>query len=231
MEPPAPYNARTLRDEKAKVLCATRPVALRDTVCARYDGYLDAPGVSPDSQTPTFAALKLHVDNWRWQDVPFYLRSGKGMAEKASAVTIEFRKPPHELLRAFECPGPNVLSLCVQPDEGVHLTFQAKVPDQPRETRPVDLEFHYRSSFPDVSLPDAYERLLLDALASDASLFARSDEIENAWRLMDPVIEGWEDPGAPELATYAPGSWGPEEADELLARDGRVWRMECGGHG
>ncbi|GIK38911.1 MAG: hypothetical protein BroJett011_27440 [Chloroflexota bacterium] len=125
---------------------------------------------------------------------------------------------------------PNILSLCIQPDEGIHLKFETKVPDSVQETRSVDMEFHYHNSFKAGVLPDAYERLLLDTVNGDASLFTRSDGIETAWRLIDPVIEGWTRAEAPPLAGYEPGSWGPAEADELLARDGRVWRLGCGGH-
>lgn len=126
---------------------------------------------------------------------------------------------------------PNTLSICIQPDEGIHLKFEAKVPDSNRETRSVDMEFHYRSSFGDGAIPDAYERLLLDAMSGDASLFVRSDGIELSWRLIDAVLTGWDtSPNAPPLVTYPHGSWGPPEADELLARDGHIWRLGCGEH-
>ena len=230
MEPPASFNADALRNEKVKVLSATRPIALRDTVRAQYRGYRQAKGVTADTQTATFAALKLFIDNWRWQGVPFYLRSGKTLARKASEIVIQFQCPPHVM---FELPEdhsftPNTLHLRIQPDEGIHLTFETKVPDSAQETSSVDMAFQYRSSFPDETLPDAYERLLLDALKNDASLFARSDEIELAWRLVDPVVEGWQSSDAPPLSTYDPGSWGPTKSDEFLARDGRVWRSGCG---
>lgn len=233
MEPPASFNADALRNEKAKVLSAIRPIALGDSVCAQYAGYCQTPGVAPDSRTPTYAALKLYVDNWRWKGVPFYLRSGKALAEKSTVINIEFQRPPHVM---FDLPPdyeftPNILTLCIQPDEGIHLKFEAKVPDSVQATRSVNMEFHYRTSFDTSTLPDAYERLLLDALKGDASLFARHDEIELAWRLMDPLIQGWQSPQAPPLSIYPVGSWGPAEADALLARDGRVWRLGCGGHG
>ena len=230
MEPPAPYNATTLRNEKVKVLSATRPINLDDAVLAQYDGYCSAPGVDPDSLIPTYAASKLYIDTWRWHGVPFYLRSGKALAAKVSEITIEFKKPPHQMFGAFQNPTPNILSLCIQPDEGIHLKFDAKVPDKSRSMRSVDMEFHYQDAFEDVSLPDAYERLLLDALNGDASLFARSDEIENAWHLVDPVIKSSQEDGVPPLAIYPRGSWGPKEADILLARDGCIWRLGCGGH-
>ncbi|MBN1201104.1 MAG: glucose-6-phosphate dehydrogenase [Anaerolineae bacterium] len=229
MEPPASFNADALRNEKVKLLSAIRPVTPRDTVRAQYEGYCQAPGVADGSQTPTYAALKLFVDNWRWQNVPFYLRSGKALAGKVSEIVVQFKCPPHVMFerapdRRFT---PNILSLCIQPDEGIHLKFEAKVPGSVQETQSVDMEFHYRSSFGGGTLPDAYERLLLDALNRDASLFTRSDEIETAWKLIDPVLQGWETPDAPPLVSYQPGSMGPVEADDFLAADGRVWRQGC----
>lgn len=232
MEPPATFEANTVRNEKVQVLSAIRPVLLRDTVRAQYRGYRETAGVAPDSQTATYAALKLYVDNWRWKGVPFYLRSGKALARKTSEISIQFQYPPHLM---FDLPAgakhtPNVLGFCIQPDEGVHLKFETKVPDAVQEMRSVDMEFHYRSSFGDKPLPDAYERLLLDALHGDASLFARSDGIEAAWRLIDPILEGWKTRDAPPLASYELGSWGPAEADALLAGDGSAWRLSCGEH-
>ncbi len=232
MEPPASFNADAIRNEKVKVLGAVRPIALADTVRAQYNGYCGAEGVAANSGTPTFAALKLYIDNWRWKGVPFYLRSGKTMAQKTSEITIEFQSPPHVMFNMMpeQQITPNILSMCIQPDEGIHLTFETKVPDSVQETRSVDMEFHYHNSFKSAALPEAYERLLLDALHGDASLFTRSDGIETAWRLIDPVIAGWANQKKPNLAGYEPGSWGPAEADELLARDGRIWRLGCGGH-
>jgi glucose-6-phosphate 1-dehydrogenase len=233
MEPPASFNADAVRNEKVKVLSAIRPIPLSDTLRAQYQDYCATPDIAPCSETATYGVLKLFVDNWRWQGVPFYLRSGKALAQKASQIMIEFQCPPH-LMFNFP-PGheltPNILSMCIQPDEGVHLRFEAKVPDSAQDARSVDMEFHYRSSFGDGALPDAYERLLLDALHGDASLFTRSDEIERAWQLIDPVVQGWqEDPAAPPLAVYERGSQGPAEADQLLARDGRRWRHGCVEH-
>lgn len=234
MEPPATFDADAVRNEKVKLLRAVRPIALEDTVRGQYRGYREAEGVAPDSQTPTYAAVKLYVDNWRWQGVPFYLRSGKALGEKTSEIVIEFKEPPHLL---FELPEeyqltPNFLSLCIQPDEGIHLRFETKVPGSVQETRSVDMDFHYRTEFAGEPLPDAYERLLLDVLQGDASLFTRSDEIEISWRHVDHIVSGWErEKDAPQLGTYEPGSMGPEEAEEFLRRDGRVWRMACSHHG
>jgi glucose-6-phosphate 1-dehydrogenase len=232
MEPPASFEADPVRNEKVKVLSAIRSINLKNTVRAQYDGYRQTTGVLPDSQTATYAAMKLYIDNWRWKGVPFYLRSGKALAGKSSEIIIEFQRPPH-LMFAYpdeKAITPNILSMCIQPDEGIHLKFEAKVPGAADEMRDVDMEFHYQDSFGDIPLPDAYERLLLDALNSDASLFTRSDGIETAWRLIDPLLEGWETPGAPPLVKYSPGSWGPTEANELLARDDRRWRLGCREH-
>jgi glucose-6-phosphate 1-dehydrogenase len=228
MEPPASFEADAVRNETFKLLSSIRPVTLTDTVRAQYEGYRQTEGVVLDSQTPTYAAIKLYIDNWRWKGVPFYLRSGKSLAAKTSQVIVEFQRPPHLM---FRLPDeykfiPNILSLCIQPDEGIHLMFEAKVPDSDQDMRSVDMEFHYRDSFTGV-LPDAYERLILEALRGDASLFTRSDGIEAAWKLIDSIANGWETNNIPDLSLYRRGSWGPSEANALLARDGRLWRLGC----
>jgi glucose-6-phosphate 1-dehydrogenase len=227
MEAPSSFNADAVRNEKAKVFESIRPIALEDTVRAQYEGYAQAPGVAEGSQTPTYAALKLYIDNWRWKGIPFYLRSGKALTRKASEITIEFQRPPHLMFHMKDDGGftPNILSMVIQPDEGIHLRFEAKLPDSDGEMRAVDMNFHYRDSFNGTVLPDAYERLLLEALQGDASLFNRSDAIESSWKLVDPVIQGWEQQGIPALTSYAHGTWGPTEATNLLARDGRHWRL------
>jgi glucose-6-phosphate 1-dehydrogenase len=228
MEPPALFEANALRDEKVKVLRAVRPRI--ETVRGQYGGYRAEDGVAPGSETPTYAALQLFVDNWRWQGVPFYLRSGKNMAAKTSEMAIQFKGVPHLMFPQArrDAIAPNILSLCLQPDEGIHLHFEAKVPGAGMRTRPVDMEFHYAEDFGAGVLPEAYERLLMDAMQGDAALFARADEIELAWGLIDPVLAGWEQPDAAPLATYEPGSWGPVEADDLMAREGRAWLYGCG---
>jgi len=230
MEPPAVLEANALRDEKVKVLRAIH--AGERSVRAQYEGYRAKEGVAPDSQTPTYAALKLFVDNWRWNGVPFYLRSGKSLQAKTTEIAIQFKRVPVLLfpMSQDEKMTPNILSLCLQPDEGIHLLFEAKVPGAGMRTRSVDMEFHYSDDFPSETLPEAYERLLLDAIQGDASLFARADEIELAWGLVDPILERWDQPGAPPLVYYPQGSWGPAEADDLLARDGREWLLGCGPH-
>jgi glucose-6-phosphate 1-dehydrogenase len=232
MEPPATFEADAVRNEKVKVLSAIQRPSGASGVVAQYEGYEDLDGVRDSSRTPTFATVKLYIDNWRWQNVPFYLRSGKALDQKTSEITIEFLPPPHVL---FQLPEgyqltPNLLSLCIQPDEGIHLRFETKVPGSPTETRSVDMDFHYRTSFTSELVPDAYERLLLDALNGDASLFTRSDEIEMAWSIFDPLIQAWEADSRNPLATYSPGSAGPVEADEFLGSDGRVWRIGCTEH-
>lgn len=227
MEPPASFNADAIRNEKVKVFQSIRPIALEDTVRAQYADYRASEGIAPDSQTPTYAALKLFVDNWRWQGIPFYLRSGKALKRKTSEIVIEFQSPPHMMFDHTGDFAPNILSLCIQPDEGIHLRFEAKVPDSDQDMRSVNMEFHYRDSFNDRSLPEAYERLLLEALQGDASLFTRSDGIEASWHVIDPVLQGWAERNFPPLVFYEHGVWGPPEADELLARGGHEWRLGC----
>ncbi len=230
MEPPASFEADSVRNEVFKLLSSIRPVVLSDTVRAQYEGYLQSEGVAPNTQTPTFALIKLFIDNWRWKGVPFYIRSGKSLAKKTSQIIVEFQRPPHLMFRLPDEKKfiPNILSLCIQPDEGIHLLFEAKMPDSEQDMHPVDMEFLYKDTFSGV-LPDAYERLLLEALEGDASLFTRSDCIEAAWKLTDSIVGGWESSGIPELSLYRRGSWGPTEAMNLMARDGRIWRLGCVG--
>ena len=233
MDPPYAYTADALRNEKVKALRAVRRLSLRevgnDLVIGQYEGYHWEPGVAPGSQTPTYAALRLFVDNWRWQGVPFYLRSGKGMARKTTEMTIQFRSPPHMLFPVPDTasiPG-NTLSICIQPNEGMRLEFQSKVPDAGLGMKSVALEFEYDEGFAGIALPDAYERLLLDVLAGDASLFTRSDEIELAWSIIDPIVDGLDLPGAPTPYRYLPGMDGPPGGGELLGRHGHRWLPGC----
>jgi glucose-6-phosphate 1-dehydrogenase len=234
MEAPSRFAADPLRNEKVKVLDAV-PVygpaeAAARVVTGQFAGYRKEKGVAPDSRTPTFAVVELGVDNWRWRGVPFFLRSGKALPRRSSEVVIQFRCPPHLMFPlplgvTLEC---NRLAICVQPDEGIHLHFQSKVPDvESMELRASDMEFHYRTAYRDRPIPEAYERLLLDALTGDASLFMRSDEIERAWEIMDPLIAATQRPDAPAPLEYAPGSEGPRCADEFLARTGRSWLSLC----
>lgn len=230
MEPPVSMSADDVRDEKEKLLHSLRPVDPRDTVRGQYEGYLQTEGVEPHSQTPTYAALKLYIDNWRWHSVPFYMRSGKGLAAKTSEIIIQFQRPPVHLFGLTEEAReirPNILSMCIQPNEGIHIRFETKVPDAMDHTRSVEMDFKYADYFGD-ELPEAYERLLLDAIKGDATLFTRSDTIESSWKIIDHILEGWNSPRATPLCTYHRGSWGPVEADILLGQDGRRWRLECG---
>jgi glucose-6-phosphate 1-dehydrogenase len=229
MEPPASFTASALRNEKVKVLTAIAPMTpdevAANSVRAQYEGYRAEPEVKPDSLTPTYAAVRLFVNNWRWQGVPFYLRSGKNLTGKKSQIVIQFKEPP---LAMFPMPPekkmtPNLLVLSIQPDEGVHIRFEAKAPDTIAETRSVEMDFNYDESFGPTPIPEAYERLLLDAIQGDASLFTRADEVETAWSLIDPILRTWDSLQTPPLAGYAAGTWGPIEAESLLARDRRKW--------
>ncbi|MCI0396786.1 MAG: glucose-6-phosphate dehydrogenase [Chloroflexi bacterium] len=236
MEPPASFAADALRNERVKVLASIRPVKVenvaRHTVRGQYRGYCEAEGVAPDSQTATYAAMRLYIDNWRWQGVPFYLRSGKALAEKTTEISIFFKRPPHLM---FPLPPgarleANDLSICIQPDEGIHFTFQAKVPDTAAGMRNVDMSFHYADYFGETPIPEAYERLLLDAIKGDAALFTRADTIELSWELVDNILAGWQSDAAPPLITYERGSWGPAEGDALVAHDGFTWLLSCREH-
>jgi glucose-6-phosphate 1-dehydrogenase len=232
MEAPVRYEADAVRGEKVKVLQAIRPLTKEsvdtDTLRAQYDGYLKAPGVAPSSKTPTFAAVKLWVDNWRWQGVPFYLRSGKSMSCRTTQIVVQFREPPHMLFPD----GPkgateaNRLVIQVQPAEGIQLHFETKVPDAGMRMRQTDLDFRYCREFHG-TMPEAYERLLLDALEGDASLFARADEVEAAWSICDPILEEWARNDRPPMLTYEPGFWGPAESTEWMAGQGREWFDIC----
>jgi glucose-6-phosphate 1-dehydrogenase len=228
MEPPASFKADALRNEKVKVQNSIQPLdeksIARNTVRAQYKGYRQEDGVRPDSTTPTFGAVRLQIDNWRWQGVPFYLRSGKFLKEKISQISIQFKEPPHLLFpHATTMLTPNELVLYLQPDEGIHWRFEAKVPDTVADMRSVDMEFHYAEAFGATAIPESYERLLLDAISGDASLFTRADEVETAWGLIDPILKAWEVDQTPPLTFYDPGTWGSAEAEALMSRSGRTW--------
>jgi glucose-6-phosphate 1-dehydrogenase len=232
MEAPIRYEADAVRGEKVKVLQAVRAVTPedvhRDTLRAQYRGYARAEGVRAGSTTATFAAIKLWIDNWRWQGVPFYLRSGKAMSCRTTQIVVQFHEPPHMLFSD----GPknatesNRLVIQVQPAEGIQLHFETKVPDAGMKLRQTDLDFRYQRQFKG-TMPDAYERLLLDALEGDASLFARADEVEAAWSICDPILEEWERSNRPPVLLYEPSGWGPQESTDWMAAQDRQWFDIC----
>jgi len=241
MEAPIAFNERWVRDEKVKVLEAIRPLSTEDvrryTVRGQYGrgivngtparAYREEENVSPDSTTETYVGLKMFIDAWRWGDVPFYLRTGKRMRKRSTEIAIQFKKVPHLLFREFLVEGaslePNLLSMRIQPDEGISLMFHTKVPGSPLRIRPMDMDFTYVPT--DLAAaPSAYETLLLDAMQGDATLFARNDEVEAAWRITDEYLKAWEELPSPEFPNYRAGTSGPEEADELIEANGHSWR-------
>jgi glucose-6-phosphate 1-dehydrogenase len=232
MEAPVGYKADLVRNEKVKVLQAVRPLRGADfaehTLRGQYESYCQEPGVPDDSRTATFAVIRLAIDNWRWQGVPFYLRSGKAMSCRSTQIVVQFREPPHSLFshdvrRSVEG---NRLVIQIQPAEGIQLQLQTKVPDAGMRMRMTDLDFRFNREFAG-QMPDAYQRLLLDAAAGDASLFARSDEVELAWQIIDPILEAWNSPAAPPLELYPVGQWGPESAAQWMRDQGRQWFDVC----
>jgi len=232
MEPPARYDSSLVRDEKVKVLHSVRRMIGGDfasnTVRGQYAGYLDEEGVPPGSETATFAILKLYCDNWRWKGVPFYLRSGKGMSCRTTQIVIQFRQVPHILFgEKTREPIGNRLVIQIQEAEGVQLHFETKVPDSEMKTRTSTLDFSFRHVAGGDALPDAYQRLLLDAILGDTSLFARSDEVELAWGIIDPIIAAWKSPAAPPLHSYQTGLWGPTQASQWMQTQNREWFDVC----
>jgi glucose-6-phosphate 1-dehydrogenase len=237
MEPMVSFEADEIRNKKVDVLHAARPIH-RDAVPQsavrgqygpgreggkKVPGYREAAGVAPDSATETFAAVKVFIDNWRWQDVPFYLRTGKCLPQQASEVSIQFRAVPHQSFPPEASLGwqPSRLVLSIQPEEGIVLGFQAKFPGAKMQLRPVEMRFSYRDSF-DAPSPDAYETLLRDVMNDDATLFMRADQVEAAWQLLTPVLEAWKETAPSDFPNYVAGSWGPEEAQGLLDQ-GHTW--------
>jgi glucose-6-phosphate 1-dehydrogenase len=237
MEPPATFEADALRDEKVKVLRAigTHPAdQATEVVRGQYGsgwvaatpvpGYREEEDVDPASETETYVAARLTIDDWRWSGVPFYVRTGKRLPKRSTEIAIQFRAVPHHLFRETSSePDANLLAIRIQPDEGIMLRFGAKVPGLGLNVRSVTMDFTYGSAF-NVDSPDAYETLILDALQGDASLFTRADEVEEAWSIVDPFIDAWANAGPPEFPNYDAGTWGPDAADEMLAREGRRWR-------
>jgi glucose-6-phosphate 1-dehydrogenase len=230
MEPPVSLSAEDIRDEKNKVFRALRPVTGRDVegsvVVGQYAGYATEPGVAPGSRTPTYAALRLFVDTWRWKGVPFYVRAGKRLSTRVSEVSVHFKAVPFSLFstsQACQRLEPNVLTFRIQPEEGINLRFESKVPGEGVNIAGVSMDFGYAGTF-NRPVPEAYERLLLDCMRGDATLFARADSVEQAWTFISPIIDALDVDTSP-LHTYAPGSAGPPAAAALLARDGRRWTV------
>ncbi len=238
MEPPVAFEADEVRNKKVDVLHAIRPisreqvhqVAVRGQYGAgwiegqRVPAYRGEPGVDPGSSIETFAAVKVYVDNWRWQDVPFYLRTGKRLPFRASEVSIQFRPVPHQAFpsAAIESLQPNRLVIQIQPQEGILLNFQAKRPGPAMRLARANMQFSYRESFK-AAPPEAYETLLLDIMLGDATLFMRADQVEAAWSIITPILEVWEAVSPADFPNYSAGTWGPEAAEVLIARDGRSW--------
>ncbi|MCW5550107.1 MAG: glucose-6-phosphate dehydrogenase [Opitutaceae bacterium] len=239
MEPPVSLDAEAIRDEKVKLLRAIQPLATGpggDVARAQYaaglsagkavKGYLEEEGIAADSGTETYVALRLSINNWRWQGVPFYLRSGKRMARRVSEIAVNFKRPPGTLFAdgdRFNLAG-NTLSFQIQPDEGLSLILNAKIPGLETRTQPVKMSFRYATTFGS-NTPEAYERLLLDAMIGDGTLFIRGDEAETSWKLCTPILEAWAADGREGMDSYPAGSWGPANADALLAKRHHVWRQ------
>lgn len=243
MEAPTAFNADPVRDEKVKILRALRPMlgqdAIENTIRAQYVagnaegervlGYKDAPGVAPDSVTETFLATRLFVDNWRWAGVPFYIRSGKRLPRRITEVAIQFKQVPLSLFGWKNMAGaaPNVLVLNIQPDEGITLRFGAKAPGPINQIAPVSMDFNYEETYGG-DPPEAYERLLLDCMLGDATLFTRSDEVRCAWTFTSGILDGWVESPLRNLPIYEAGTWGPQLADQFIKRDGHQWRdLDC----
>jgi glucose-6-phosphate 1-dehydrogenase len=234
MEPPIDFTAESVRNEKVKVLKALHTPGPKSVVRGQYGrgfvegeevvAYREEQGVAPDSMTETYVAAKLYVDNWRWADTPFYVRMGKRLARRETTIAIQFKRAPHPPFGEVASEGlrPNVLLVHVQPDEGVSLAIGAKVPGQGMTIRTVHMDFLYGGAFR-TSLPEAYERLILDTLLGDGTLFTRADEVEEQWLLVDSIVAAWQR-DRPSFPNYAAGTWGPPSADDLLQRDGRSWR-------
>jgi glucose-6-phosphate 1-dehydrogenase len=238
MEPPISFEADALRREKLKVWKAIKPVQQANIVRGQYGpgkvggkdvkGYREEDRVDPESGTETFAALKLEIENWRWAGVPFYIRAGKRLATRTTEISIQFKLPPQLLfkdLSAGDCNElqPNLITMRIQPDEGISLRFSSKVPSPNMEVCPVIMDFNYAAAF-GKSSANGYERLLLDAMLGDGTLFAHRDGVEATWSLLTPVLESWASTKPKDFPNYASGTWGPQAAHDLLGRDGRAWR-------
>ncbi len=243
MEAPVGFNADAVRDEKVKVLKALRPLKGKDAILNTYraqyvsgtidgkrvPGYKDESGVPPDSVTETLLAARLYIDNWRWAGVPFYVRSGKRLPTRLTEIVIRFRQAPLSLFDWHNLAGdaPNTLVLSLQPDEGIRLEFGAKAPGPVNQIAPVNMEFNYQETF-GVEPPEAYERLLLDCIQGDATLFTRSDEVLSQWAFTSNILEAWQQYPVRNLPVYEAGTWGPPGIDDFIQQDGRQWRNPPG---
>ena len=234
MEPPIDFTSDSVRNEKVKVLRSMHTPGPKSVVRGQYGrgyvegeevpGYREEEGVDPSSMTETFVAAKLYVDNWRWADTPIYVRAGKRLARRETTIAIQFKRAPHPPFEELAAEGlrPNVLLIHIQPDEGVSLLIGAKVPGQGLQIRTVHMDFLYGGAFR-TDMPEAYERLILDCMRGDSTLFTRSDEVTEQWQLVDAIVAAWRR-DRPSFPNYPAGTWGPPSSDELMARDGRAWR-------
>jgi len=240
MEPPYSLDPNVVRNARMEVLRCLRPIRGKDveqlTVRAQYahgkiddhevPGYRREEGIRPDSTTETYVALKIFIENWRWSGVPFYLRTGKAMPKRASEIAVQFKDIPEILFNAMPeaRQAPNVLTLRIQPQEGMSLRIMSKIPGSRARSHPVEMKFNYGDAF-EAPSPEAYERLLLDVMAGDASLFMRRDAVEASWGWITDILEGWKEHGSKWLPEYPAGTWGPVEADKLIETENRRWRL------
>jgi len=237
MEPPVSFEAEAIRDEKVKALRALRPIApadaIKETVRGQYSagkigrnevpGFRQEEGANPASATESYLAMRVFLDNWRWAGTPFYIRAGKRMAKPSTEICIFFKKVPHVLFKDMPAPPqPNCLILQIQPNDGVAIQFEVKVPGSENKVKTTQMHFRYPEAFV-AENPSAYERLLQDCMLGDQTLFIRSDEVEAAWRLVTPVLQGWKEAPPPKFPNYKAGTWGPVEADEWMKEQGRAW--------
>lgn len=224
MDEPEKFAASEIKKRKLEIFSSIRKISpeeiIKSTVRGQYDGFLQEEKINPQSQTETYALVKLFIENKRWQGIPFYLRTGKKLTGKVTSIIIQFKEKGHKIFENFwEKPLPNHITIQIQPNEGIGIRLVAKKPGLTQQLEPVDMEFCYRTSF-DVPQPEAYERLLLDVILGDQSLFISQEEVEASWQVIDPIRQVWNS-GKPPLVTYKPGSWGPKEADDLIEKDGR----------
>lgn len=226
LEKPESFAAKNINQKKLEIIKSIKKLTpaevAKNTIRGQYQGYLEEEKINPQSQTESYAMVKLEIDQGRWQGVPFYLRTGKKLTGKVTSIIVQFKEKGHKLFANFwEKPLPNHITIQIQPNEGIGIRLAAKKPGLATALEPVDMEFCYKTSF-DVAQPEAYERLLLDVISADQSLFLSQEIVEESWKVIDPIRNVW-DSGAPKLAAYKPGSWGPEEADQLIEKDGRQW--------